>query len=220
MKFVVERFRFEDNDKVSEHMVTSWHGNALQWRPNGHDNVSNHQPHHCLLSRLFGRRSKKTSKLRVTGLCAGNSPVPGEIPAQMASYAENISFWWHHHGFLNYWPFVGNIPVAAAFVTKGQYTELWSLLCCWLGQPAETTVVLPVISNAVTLMVMIFANGKILPQSKINQYWHEWRLRVEHAISHTSSYRHTFAPQDSEEKFRHLGHLSLTWLKSIPGMDK
>ena len=28
-----------------------------------------------LLNRLFGCRSKKTSKLRVTGLCAGNSPV-------------------------------------------------------------------------------------------------------------------------------------------------
>ena len=49
------------------------------------------------LSRLFGRRSKKTSKLRVTGLCAGNSPVPGEFPAQMASNAENVSIWWRHH---------------------------------------------------------------------------------------------------------------------------
>ena len=28
------------------------------------------------------RRSKKKSKLRVTGLCAGNSPVTGEFPAQ------------------------------------------------------------------------------------------------------------------------------------------
>ena len=30
----------------------------LWWRHNGHDCVSNHQPHHCLLNRLFGRRSK------------------------------------------------------------------------------------------------------------------------------------------------------------------
>ena len=43
-------------------------------------------------------RLKKTSKLRVTGLCAGNSPVTGEFPAQMASYAENVSIWWRHHG--------------------------------------------------------------------------------------------------------------------------
>ena len=54
---------------------------ALQWRHNGHDSVSNHQPDDCLLNRLFRRRSKKISKLRVTGLCAGNSPETGEFPA-------------------------------------------------------------------------------------------------------------------------------------------
>ena len=64
---------------------------SLHWRRNGHDSVSNHQLHDCLLSRLFGRRSKKTSKLRVTGLCAGNSPETGEFPAQLASNAENVS---------------------------------------------------------------------------------------------------------------------------------
>ena len=47
---------------------------TLQWRHNELDGVSNHQPDDCLLNRLFRRRSKKTSKLRVTGLCAGNSP--------------------------------------------------------------------------------------------------------------------------------------------------
>ena len=59
--------------------VTSlqWFNIALQWRHNGRDNVSNHQPHDCILNRLFRRRSKKTSKLRVTGLCAGNSPETG-----------------------------------------------------------------------------------------------------------------------------------------------
>ena len=62
---------------------------SLRWRHNGCDIVSNHQPHGCLLNRLFRRRSKKTSKLRVTGLCSGNSPGTGEFPAQMASNAEN-----------------------------------------------------------------------------------------------------------------------------------
>ena len=70
---------------------------SLRWRHNGCDGVSNHQPHDCLLNRLFGRRSKKTSKLRVTGLCVGNSPGTGEFPAQMASNAENVSIWWRHH---------------------------------------------------------------------------------------------------------------------------
>ena len=65
---------------------TNPQNNSLLWRHNGQDSVSNHQPRHCLLSRLFGHRSnKKKSKLRVTGLCAG------EFPAQMASNAENIS---------------------------------------------------------------------------------------------------------------------------------
>ena len=43
------------------------------------------------------RRSKKTSKLRVSGLCAGNSPVTGEFPAQRASNVENVSIGWHPH---------------------------------------------------------------------------------------------------------------------------
>ena len=78
--------------------------NTLRWRHNDHAGVSNHQPHGCLLNRLFRRKSKKTSKLRVTGLCAGNSPGTGEFPAQMASYAENVSIWWRHHDMLRSHP--------------------------------------------------------------------------------------------------------------------
>ena len=47
-------------------------------------------------------RSKKTPKLRVTGLCAGNSPGTGEFPAQMASNAEEASIWWRHHDSAQY----------------------------------------------------------------------------------------------------------------------
>ena len=70
---------------------------SLRWRHNGCDSVSNHQPRECLLRRLIRRTSKKTSKLRVTGLCARNSPETGQFPAQMASNAENVSIWWRHH---------------------------------------------------------------------------------------------------------------------------
>ena len=73
---------------------------SLQGRHNGRDSVSNHQPHDCLLSRLSRRRSKETSKLCITGLCAGNSPVTGEFPAQMASNAEKVSIWWRHYAIL------------------------------------------------------------------------------------------------------------------------
>ena len=77
--------------------ISAQESSTLHWWHNGCDDISNHQPHHCLLKRLFRHRSKKTSKLRVTGLCAGNSPVTGEFPAQMASNAENVSIWWRHH---------------------------------------------------------------------------------------------------------------------------
>ena len=78
-------------------LISMGSDSTLKWRRNEHDGVSNHQPHGWLLKRLFMRRSKKTSKLRVTGLCEGNSPVTGEFPAQRASKAENVPIWWRHH---------------------------------------------------------------------------------------------------------------------------
>ena len=74
--------------------------NTLQWlqcRHNRHDGVWNLQPYDCLFNHFIRRRSQKTSKLRVTGLCEGNSPVTGEFPAQRASNAENVSIWWRHY---------------------------------------------------------------------------------------------------------------------------
>ena len=69
----------------------------LRRRHNERYGVSNHQPHHCLLNRLFRCRSTKIPKLRVTGLCVGISPVTGEFPAQMTSKAEFFFIWWRHH---------------------------------------------------------------------------------------------------------------------------
>ena len=97
----------------------------LQWRHNGRDSVSNHRPHDYLFNRLFRHRSKKTSKLCVTGLCEGNSPVPGELPAQRASNAENVSIWWHHHA----------ISWCSAFV---RIVEI--LITCWISLSYFTSV--------------------------------------------------------------------------------
>ena len=41
-----------------------------------------------------GADQRKTSKLRVTSLCAGISPVTGDFPAQTASNPENVPIWW------------------------------------------------------------------------------------------------------------------------------
>ena len=78
-------------------------GQTLQWRHNESDGVSNHRCLDCLLSRLFRRRSKEISKLRVTGLCEGNSPVTSEFRTQRASHADNVFLWWRHHGWGHQW---------------------------------------------------------------------------------------------------------------------
>ena len=92
---------------------------SLEWCYNGIDSVSKHQPHDCLLNRLFRRRSNKTSKPRVTGLCEGNSPETGEFPVQMASNAETFSIWWRHHGslkwFISIWKKSSSTVVSTVF---------------------------------------------------------------------------------------------------------
>ena len=70
----------------------------LRWRHNGRDGVSNHQPHHCLLNRVFRRRSKITSKLRVTGLVRGiqrepvNSPHKWPVTWKMSPFDDVIMY--------------------------------------------------------------------------------------------------------------------------------
>ena len=85
---------------------------SLHCRHNDHDGVSNHQPHGCLLKRLFRRTSKKTSKFRVTGLCVGNSPGPVNSP---------------HKG-----PFTRKIfpfdEVIMSQMTRD--AKIWCVLCC------------------------------------------------------------------------------------------
>ena len=109
----------------------------LQWRHNGRHGVSNHQPHDCLLNRLFRHRSKKTSKLRVTGLCEGNSPVTCEFPSQRAINAENVSIWWRHH--------VNSLTIRADFRFAPSQWET-ALLCNdvsdWLGASIKSALIM------------------------------------------------------------------------------
>ena len=85
----------------------SWrnHDMVLQWRHNGRDSVANRQPRDCFLSHLLRHRSNKTPKLRVTGLCAGNSQGTGEFPhkwpvtRKMLPFDDVIMTWsclYHH----------------------------------------------------------------------------------------------------------------------------
>ena len=71
---------------------------TLQWHHNERNGISNPRRLYCLLNCWFRRRSKKTSKLRVSALCAGNQFAGDRwIPRTKASNAENVSIWWRHH---------------------------------------------------------------------------------------------------------------------------
>ena len=59
----------------------------LQWRHYERDSVSNHQPHECLLNRLFRVHMKENII----------APVTSEFPSQWPRNAENVSIWWRHH---------------------------------------------------------------------------------------------------------------------------
>ena len=74
---------------------------------------------------------KKTSKLRVTGLCEGNSPVTGEFPTQMASNAQKASIWWRHHDFnqsttffIDEIAFEKVVCEMAAILSRGRWVKL------------------------------------------------------------------------------------------------
>ena len=100
---------------IDQYQTTTKHNKArimcitLRWRHNDHDGVSNHQPRGCLLNRWFTRRSKKTSKLRVTGLCAGNSPGPvnsphkGPVTRKMLPFDDVIMILGIYHMFHRSW---------------------------------------------------------------------------------------------------------------------
>ena len=128
--------------------MSSYEYRTLQWRHNDDHGISNHQPHDCLLNRLFRRRLNKTSKLRVTGLCVGNSPWPVNSPHFQLEldFEGHKSFMksclcciygshddvikWKH--FLRYWPFVRGIhqsPVNSPH--KGQWRRalMFSFFC-------------------------------------------------------------------------------------------
>ena len=71
---------------------------SLQWSLRKRDGVSNHRRLECLLNRLFRSRSKKTPKLRVTGLFRGihrwpmGSPHTGPVMRKMLPFDDVIMF--------------------------------------------------------------------------------------------------------------------------------
>ena len=136
----------------------------LRWRQNGRDSVSTHQPHDCLFNRLFRRRSKKTSKLRVTGLCVGNSPGPvnsphkGPVTRKMFPFDDVImrriyvsftsvpwslpsglvtSLQTHYTIITSFWHFNNNVIITSC-VQWGISVLLQELWRCWYGSSSSS----------------------------------------------------------------------------------
>ena len=92
-----------DGPITAESESTSWWHhilpNSLQWHHKEHHSVSNHQlpMFYSVVYSGADLKKKNPPKLRVTGLCAGNSPMISEFLARRASNAESISIWWRHH---------------------------------------------------------------------------------------------------------------------------
>ena len=109
-------------------MGTTWYNTrktSSQWslfvfigRNIERDGVSDHRLCDCFLCHLFWRRSKKILKLRITGLCEGNSPVTGEFPAQRPVTRKVF-------------PFDDVIMVLKAVVLMSQKSRLMSVRCGW-----------------------------------------------------------------------------------------
>ena len=139
---------------------------SLQWRHNELAGVSNHQPHDCLLNRLSRRRSKKTSKLRVTGLCVGNSPGIADFPTQRASNAENVSIWWRHPVF-----YIFNCRLdAMADVTEGDNAKAMDVIKRVVNETAEAAIggllkqgTSPLTSHSVALNAAVQIRSRTYP---------------------------------------------------------
>ena len=102
---------------------------TLQWRHNEHDGVSNNQRLDCLHTRLFRRRSKKTSKLRANGICKGSSPMTSEFHAQRASKEENVSIWWRDHYIAKPMPLQTMwLWCINCLIVKGHRLGMWCLI--------------------------------------------------------------------------------------------
>ena len=76
----IDEYNFTHESIINNWRMYVMSFDSLQWRHNERDGVSNHQPHDYSLNCLFMYTSRKKSKLRVTSLCEGNSPVTGESP--------------------------------------------------------------------------------------------------------------------------------------------
>ena len=116
---------------------------TLQWCHNEYDGVSNHRRLERLPNRLLSPRSKKTSKIRVSGLCEGHPPMTGKSPTQRASNAEYSSIRWSHHSLQNF--IDSNTSVLENFrgvllYKNSSINQQWFIACSYHWAIIKTTI--------------------------------------------------------------------------------
>ena len=114
--------RWTPKDPTAARITGSLFGTTLQWHHNEHDGVWNHRRLDC----LFRRRSKKTWKLRVTGLCEGNSPVTGE-PAVTGEFPAQKPLTRNMFPFDDVIMKTGNVDVGDELMSAPPWNVKWVL---------------------------------------------------------------------------------------------
>ena len=82
-----------------------------------------------------GTDERKHQSSASLAFCEGDSPVTGEIPAQRASNAENVSIWWRHHAIALRENICVLIQISLTFVPNG-LTDIESAsirVMVWVG---------------------------------------------------------------------------------------
>ena len=166
---------------------------TLRWRHNGRDSVPNHQPHDCLLNCLFRCRSKKTSKLRATGFCAGNSPGTGEFPAQMTSYAEKcfhlMTSSWNPMDFIHFhYPILSINPMITSILLFLIHVYLmWCLYNFFLPWFSMNPLISYKFTRLCGIYSLIYLIYLIIWLLFINTHCHP-TLKLEIKYQHTNTY--------------------------------
>ena len=120
-------------------------------------------------------------------LC-GEFTGTGEFPAQRASYAENVSIWWRHHGVQCQLQYLACIWILILHHSKATSdSTIWGLCIIknyythW-GRDKMTTVSLTTLSNAFSWMTLLefrlrfHWSSFLRVQLTIFQHWFRWWL--------------------------------------------
>ena len=132
-----------------------------------------------------GSDQRKHQKLRVTGICAGNSPVTGEFPAQMASNAKNVPF-----DDVIMYRFENYIEVGVMITLSKPYSFVQSFWTHWAWTKVSTSTLQMYFLMKITVYWFKFHEiSSWRSNSQISPYCFMWWLGAEPATCHYMNHR-------------------------------